>query len=46
MAPAALIAQCATFVDLDGPLLLAKDREHGIRYDGSVMMPPERALWG
>ncbi|MFZ2468412.1 MAG: enolase C-terminal domain-like protein, partial [Parvibaculum sedimenti] len=46
MAPAALIAQGATFVDLDGPLLLAKDREHGIRYDGSVMMPPERALWG
>lgn len=46
MAPAALIAQGAAFVDLDGALLLAKDREHGIRYDGSVMMPPERALWG
>jgi len=46
MAPAALVAQGAAFVDLDGPLLLAKDREHGIRYDGSVMLPPERALWG
>lgn len=46
MAPAALVAQGAAFVDLDGPLLLAKDREHGIRYDGSVMQPPERALWG
>jgi L-Ala-D/L-Glu epimerase len=46
MAPAALIAQGAAFVDLDGPLLLAKDRQHGIRYDGSAMMPPDRALWG
>jgi len=46
MAPAALIAQGAALVDLDGPLLLAKDREHAIRYDGSTMMPPERALWG
>lgn len=46
MAPAALIAQGADFVDLDGPLLLAKDREQRIRYDGSAMMPPERALWG
>jgi L-alanine-DL-glutamate epimerase-like enolase superfamily enzyme len=46
MAPAMLIAQGAEFVDLDGPLLLAKDREHGIRFDGSVMLPAERALWG
>jgi L-alanine-DL-glutamate epimerase-like enolase superfamily enzyme len=46
MAPAALIAQGAEFVDLDGPLLLAKDREHAIRYDGSTMMPPSRELWG
>lgn len=46
MAPAMLLAQRARFVDLDGPLLLAHDREHGLRYDGSVVYPPEPALWG
>jgi L-alanine-DL-glutamate epimerase-like enolase superfamily enzyme len=46
MAPAMLIAQDAEFVDLDGPLLLAKDREHGIRFDGSMMEPPSPDLWG
>ncbi len=46
MAPAALVAQGAEFVDLDGPLLLARDRVHPIRYDGSVMGVPEAALWG
>lgn len=46
MAPALLLAQDADFVDLDGPLLLARDREPGLRYDGSLVYPPERALWG
>ncbi|MBY6240263.1 N-acetyl-D-Glu racemase DgcA [Methylosinus sp. Sm6] len=46
MAPALILAQQADFVDLDGPLLLAKDREPGLRYDGSVVSPPEPALWG
>ena len=46
MAPAMLIAQDAEFVDLDGPLLLARDRDHGIRFTGSVMEPAERELWG
>ena len=46
MAPAMLIAQGAQVVDLDGPLLLAKDRENGIRYEGGTMHPPEPALWG
>lgn len=46
MAPALLIAQGAAFVDLDGPLLLARDREPGLRVDGSVIHPPEPALWG
>ncbi len=46
MAPASLLAQTADYVDLDGPLLLAKDREHGLRYEGSLLMPPEPALWG
>jgi L-Ala-D/L-Glu epimerase len=46
MAPAMLLAQQARFVDLDGPLLLAHDREHGLRYDGSTVYPPGAALWG
>ncbi len=46
MAPAALVAQDASWIDLDGPLLLARDREHGIRYERGVMHPADRALWG
>jgi L-Ala-D/L-Glu epimerase len=46
MAPAMLVAQRARVVDLDGPLLLAEDRPHGLRFDGSVAYPPEPALWG
>ena len=46
MAPAALLAGAADYVDLDGPLLLARDRTPGLRYDGAVMEPPESALWG
>jgi L-alanine-DL-glutamate epimerase-like enolase superfamily enzyme len=46
MAPALLMAQRARFVDLDGPLLLARDREPGLRYDGSKVYPAETALWG
>ena len=46
MAPAMLVAQQAEFVDLDGPLLLASDRAHGLRYDRSTVYPPEPALWG
>ncbi|MDH4440426.1 MAG: dipeptide epimerase [Rhizobium sp.] len=46
MAPAFLVGQGAAFVDLDGPLLLARDREPGIVYDGAVMGVPPRALWG
>ena len=46
MAPAVLVAQCAAFVDLDGPLLLASDRAHGLRYDGSTLYPSEPILWG
>ncbi|MHC2439224.1 N-acetyl-D-Glu racemase DgcA [Bradyrhizobium sp. USDA 4451] len=46
MAPALLIAQAARFVDLDGPLLLARDRDHGLRYEGSLVYPPDAALWG
>ncbi len=46
MAPASLVAQDADFVDLDGPLLLARDRDPALRYDGSTMFPPSPALWG
>ena len=46
MAPAALLAGFAEYVDLDGPLLLARDRTPGLVYDGAVMAPPEPALWG
>ena len=46
MAPAVLVAQHARYVDLDGPLLLARDREHGLRYDGSLVYPPQPELWG
>ncbi|MGO7832957.1 N-acetyl-D-Glu racemase DgcA [Rhizobium johnstonii] len=46
MAPAVLLAQNADFVDLDGPLLLARDREPGLRYAASLVFPPETNLWG
>jgi L-alanine-DL-glutamate epimerase-like enolase superfamily enzyme len=46
MAPAMLLAQRAHFVDLDGPLLLSKDRPEGLRYADSLVFPPTAALWG
>lgn len=46
MAPALLIAQDADVVDLDGPLLLAKDRPHPLHYYGSLVSPPDPELWG
>ena len=46
MAPAMLLTKQARYVDLDGPLLLARDRDGGLRYDGSVVHPPEKNLWG
>ena len=46
MAPALLVAQGADFADLDGPLLLARDRKPGLAFQGSVIQPAEPALWG
>ena len=46
MAPAFLLTGGVDFIDLDGPLLLAKDRETPIRYVGSLMFPATAALWG
>jgi L-alanine-DL-glutamate epimerase-like enolase superfamily enzyme len=46
MAPARLLASTADYVDLDGPLLLARDRERGLCYqNGKIGLPP-RELWG
>jgi L-Ala-D/L-Glu epimerase / N-acetyl-D-glutamate racemase len=46
MAPATLLGAGADLIDLDGPLLLALDREHALRYDGQGIHPPAAALWG
>ena len=46
MAPAVLLAQGAEFADLDGPLLLAADRPHGLQYDARGVHPATPELWG
>jgi L-alanine-DL-glutamate epimerase-like enolase superfamily enzyme len=46
IAPALLLAQRARVVDLDGPLLLARDRPNGLTYAGSTVHPGTRELWG
>ncbi|MHC0054186.1 N-acetyl-D-Glu racemase DgcA [Actibacterium sp. D379-3] len=46
MAPATLLAQGARVTDLDGPLLLAEDREHPLKFDAAGVHPPLAALWG
>jgi L-alanine-DL-glutamate epimerase-like enolase superfamily enzyme len=46
IAPARLLASAADFVDLDGPLLLAGDRDHGLIYESGRIGLPSRELWG
>ncbi len=46
MAPASLAAQGAEIADLDGPLLLAEDRDPPLTYDATGLRPPPPALWG
>lgn len=46
MAPAFLVGQSCGFVDLDGPLLLAADREVPLAFEGATIRPPTPALWG
>ena len=46
MAPAMLVAQGAEMVDLDGPLLLAEDRDPPLRFDNSEVHPSDVGLWG
>ncbi|MEJ2125143.1 MAG: enolase C-terminal domain-like protein, partial [Alphaproteobacteria bacterium] len=46
MAPALIAAQNADWADLDGPLLLARDRSPAVQYANAVALPPSPALWG
>jgi L-alanine-DL-glutamate epimerase-like enolase superfamily enzyme len=46
VAPAMLLAAEADWIDLDGPLLLAHDRDPPLRIENGVVFPPERELWG
>lgn len=46
MAPAVILAQGAAIVDLDGPLLLAEDRDNALTYDADGVHPPRPNLWG
>lgn len=46
MAPIMILEGLADYIDLDGPLLLAKDRRNGLRYDGPIVHPPSTELWG
>jgi L-Ala-D/L-Glu epimerase len=46
IAPARLLASAADYVDLDGPLLLAGDRHHGLSYQTGKIGTPSRELWG
>ncbi|WP_409158925.1 N-acetyl-D-Glu racemase DgcA [Pectobacterium sp. B2J-2] len=46
MAPAFVVAQGSDVVDLDGPLLLQRDRTNGLHYNGSEILPPDALLWG
>lgn len=46
MAPATLVAQGAMVTDLDGPLLLAEDRDTPLIFDDAGVYPPKAALWG
>lgn len=46
MAPAFVLTKDADWVDLDGPLLLMKDRDHGLTAHNGILTPPDRLLWG
>jgi hypothetical protein len=46
IAPARLLASAVDYIDLDGPLLLARDRQHGLLYQDGRIALPSRELWG
>jgi L-alanine-DL-glutamate epimerase-like enolase superfamily enzyme len=46
IAPARLLVGATDYADLDGPLLLAGDRHHGLSYENGRIGTPPRELWG
>ena len=46
IAPARLLASNADWVDLDGPLLLGRDRQHALAYTNGRLALPSAQLWG
>ncbi|MEO1643450.1 MAG: enolase C-terminal domain-like protein, partial [Pseudomonadota bacterium] len=46
MAPAVLLGHAADLIDLDGPLWLRQDIQHGLKYEGGTVAPPSKTLWG
>lgn len=46
MAPMMILESYADYIDLDGPLLLARDIKKGLRYEGPYIYPPHKDLWG
>ncbi len=46
IAPARLLASFANWIDLDGPLLLVRDRDHPVAYANGSVGIPSRDLWG
>jgi L-alanine-DL-glutamate epimerase-like enolase superfamily enzyme len=46
VAPAMLLAAEAEWIDLDGPLLLARDRQPSLRIENGMIFPPASELWG
>jgi L-Ala-D/L-Glu epimerase len=46
IAPALILADKAEWVDLDGPILLARDRPGGVTLDGGMLLPPVEGFWG
>ena len=46
MAPATILLDFASIVDLDGPLLLARDRNPGLDYENALVLAPGATLWG
>jgi len=45
MAPAFIVGQLCDFVDLDGPVFLAEDRQPSVRYDAGTIWCPDE-VWG
>lgn len=46
MAPMMTLESVCDIIDLDGALLLAEDIEDGLIYEGAIVHPPSKILWG